>query len=387
MAKLSAGDVLTILGDFDQATTTLQPRDIKRLSVDKPTEYTTLTSFMVNQRQLFIVSDVTAADEPAYVKRVVTGKLPNASLKLYTNPAVPNSYGLPYKGKDVYLLEVEKPGMRLDSYLAETSPEFSRSTWQKYIKSGFVTVDKIVTTTPKTIITPDAVVTTAIPKAPNHSDQPLAILYEDDDVIVINKPVGMLTHSKGALHDEYSVADFFRTRTTFARDSNRPGIVHRLDRDTSGVLIGAKNPEAAQFLQRQFSQRRVKKTYTALLDGRPKQPEARLELPIGRHPANPSTFRVDGNGKSAVTTYHVITETGVHSLVELQPTTGRTHQLRVHMAYLGTPIHGDRVYGKPADRLYLHARDLEITLPSKERKVFHAAVPPEFEQYLQGQLS
>ena len=130
-------------------------------------------------------------------------------------------------------------------------------------------------------------------------------------------------------------------------------------------------------LQKQFADRKTKKTYYAVLSGIPKLAKANIDLPIGRNPTAPSTFRVDSNGKSAITKYEVLAMTDKCSLVKLQPQTGRTHQLRVHMKYLNTPILGDKVYGKAADRLYLHAASLEITIPTSERKTFTAPVPPE----------
>ncbi len=268
--------------------------------------------------------------------------------------------------------------MRLDAYLAEYWPEHSRSTWQKYIKAGYVKVNGEVETSGKRVLEEDDEVTTEVPDKPTHDEESLPVIYQDDNVIVVNKPVGVLTHSKGALNDEFTVADFFKRFTKYHIDTNRPGVIHRLDRDTSGVLIGALNNDTAKLLQRQFSDRKVKKTYVAVVDGEPKMPEALIDLPIGRNPKAPSQFRVDPNGKTAQTTYRVLASNGTYSLVELHPQTGRTHQLRVHMAHIGTPIHGDKVYGKAADRLYLHAAKLEITIPDGQRMLFAADIPPEF---------
>lgn len=268
--------------------------------------------------------------------------------------------------------------MRLDAYLAEYWPEYSRSTWQKYVKAGYVTVNGEVETSTKRTLGEDDAVETNVPDKPVHDEHTLPIVYQDKNVIVINKPAGLLTHSKGVLNDEFTVAEFFKRFTKYHLDTNRPGIIHRLDRDTSGVLIGALNDKTAKLLQRQFSDRKVKKVYIAVVDGVPKQAEALIDLPIGRNPKAPSQFRVDPNGKEARTLYKVLASNKKHSLVELRPETGRTHQLRVHMAYLGTPIHGDKVYGKEADRMYLHAAKLEITIPEGERMLFAADVPPEF---------
>lgn len=270
--------------------------------------------------------------------------------------------------------------MRLDAYMAQYWPETSRSVWQKHIESGYVQVNGVVETSSKRLLDEDDEVTISVPDAPTFDDQTLPVIYQDTNVIVINKPIGVLTHSKGALNDEFTAADFFKRFTTYHTDTNRPGIIHRLDRDTSGILVGALNDETASLLQRQFSERKVHKTYMAVIDGVPKEHEALIDLPIGRNPKEPSTFRVDAGGKSAQTKYRVIKSNGKVSLVELQPLTGRTHQLRVHMAYLGTPIHGDRVYGKPADRLYLHAASLEITIPTSNRQTFTTPVPKEFEE-------
>lgn len=269
--------------------------------------------------------------------------------------------------------------MRLDAYLAQYWPEYSRSTWQKYVKAGFVTVNGEIEKSVKRVLGEDDEVKADIPDLPTHDKETLAVIYKDENVIVINKPSGVLTHSKGALNDEFTAADFIKKFTDYHLDTNRPGIVHRLDRDTSGVLIGALNEKTAKLLQRQFAQRKVHKTYIAVVDGVPKMEEAVIDLPIGRNPKKPSQFRVDPKGKEAKTVYKVLASSKKRSLVQLQPLTGRTHQLRVHMAHIGTPIHGDKVYGKiPADRLYLHAAKLEITVPGGERMLFVADVPAEF---------
>lgn len=268
--------------------------------------------------------------------------------------------------------------MRLDQYTAQHWPEHSRSTWQKLIKNGHVRVNGVVVSSPKLDIGDDDDVQATPPAVADYSENTLPVVYEDENVIVINKPVGVLTHSKGALNEEFTVADFFSSRTSYNADTNRPGIIHRLDRDTSGILIGAKTPEAAKGLARQFADRKVKKTYMAVLDGIPKEVRAVIDLPIGRNPSAPSTFRVHVDGKPAETVYEIEKVGKTRSLVKLMPKTGRTHQLRVHMAYLNTPIRGDRVYGKEASRLFLHAYSLEITIPGGKRMVFEAPLPPEF---------
>lgn len=272
--------------------------------------------------------------------------------------------------------------MRLDAFVAQEYPERSRSTWQKLIESGNVQVNGHVQASVKHNVDESDVVTVDQLEQPNFDGHTLPVVYEDDNVIVIDKPVGVLTHSKGALNDEFTVAEFVRPLTSYKSDTNRPGIIHRLDRDTSGIIICAKNDSTASMLQRQFSERKTKKVYIAVLERGPKEPKAVLRLPIGRNPNAPSTFRVDSNGKDAETTYQVLRDqVNGTSLVELRPRTGRTHQLRVHMAYIHTPILGDKVYGTvKADRMYLHAHTLEITLPGGDRQVFTSPVPAVFDE-------
>ncbi len=272
--------------------------------------------------------------------------------------------------------------MRLDVYCAQFWPEQSRSTWQKLIKQGNVRVNNIVVDLLKYEVKEGDKVEVIEPKAQDFSGQSLPVIYEDKDVIVVDKPMGVLTHAKGELNEEFTVAEFVRPNTTFGLETNRPGIVHRLDRDTSGIIITAKNPEAARLLSKQFQDRKAKKTYVAVLDGVPREDKAFIDLPIGRNPKIPSTFRVDASGKSAETYYEVQRANETHSVVLLQPITGRTHQLRVHMAYINAPILGDRVYGKSAERLYLHAHKLEITIPGSQRKTFESAVPESFYKVL-----
>jgi 23S rRNA pseudouridine1911/1915/1917 synthase len=208
----------------------------------------------------------------------------------------------------------------------------------------------------------------------------LPVLFENDDVIVVNKPEGIISHSRGRYWNEPSVASFVRQKTD--QEGDRAGIVHRLDRATSGVMICAKNQPALSWLQRQFSDRKVKKTYVALVKGHLQHPEAIIDMPIERNPKAPATFRVGPNGKPSQTRYKVIESRENYDLVQLQPQTGRTHQLRVHLVQQKHPIVGDTLYdGEPADRLYLHALSIEITLPGGERKAFTSPLPKAFKTY------
>lgn len=284
----------------------------------------------------------------------------------------------------VHHLIADIAGERLDTFLARKLPQESRSTWQKYCANNLVTVGRALQKASRKL-QPGELVTAVEPEAPDFAQRSLPVVYEDDDVLVINKPSGILTHAKGVLSDEFTVAEFVRPRTTDGPETNRPGIVHRLDRATSGLIIAAKTPEAKRWLQKQFAERKVKKSYTALVSGLPAQPSAMIDLPIGRNPKKPQTFRVDPNGKPAQTAYQIVQTYGNYTLLSLQPLTGRTHQLRVHLKHLGHPIVGDELYGRPAPglgRLFLHAASLELTTPSRQRKVWQAPLPPELQTYL-----
>lgn len=279
-------------------------------------------------------------------------------------------------------------GERLDQRVVALIPLLSRSFATRLISDGKVTVNgRVVTKGGTKLRLEDDVAIDYNADDFVIPDITLPVLYEDDDCVVIEKPLGLLTHSKGEFNPEASVATWLHNRiedkTLVAVDehqpNNRAGIVHRLDRATSGVMIAAKTTAALTWLQKQFSQRKVKKTYYAVVTGHFKQSEAIIDMPIERNPKAPATFRVGVNGKPATTHYEVIDQSAHYSLVKLQPHTGRTHQLRVHLAELGHPIVGDVLYnGQPAERLYLHAQALEITLPNRERQIFEAPLPSEF---------
>lgn len=269
---------------------------------------------------------------------------------------------------------------RLDQYVVELHPTVTRSYATKLIHDGKVTVNHQTETKPGYKIRPhDSIEVEYDPKQFDAIPQiDLEILYEDDDCVVINKPVGLLTHSKGAFNPEATVATWLRGRLR-SMEGERAGIVHRLDRATSGVMVCAKTPEAHSWLQKQFAQRRTKKTYNAVIKGTVTPDEAIIDMPIERNPKAPATFRVGANGKPSSTRYRVLQSNGTYTLLELKPETGRTHQLRVHLAHVHAPIIGDVLYGgEETDRLYLHAKSLELTLPNRSRQVFTVDTPKSF---------
>jgi 23S rRNA pseudouridine1911/1915/1917 synthase len=285
-----------------------------------------------------------------------------------------------------FIIAEDQNRMRLDVAVAAAMPRLSRAFVQKLCDSDKILVNGKPNKTGYRVKIDDRIDVdyeeadlAAIPSID------LPILYEDNDCVVINKPAGVLTHAQGATTVEATVATFLRDRLADDLQGERAGVVHRLDRATSGVIIGAKNAAALSALQKQFAQRKTKKTYIAIVAGHLKENEAIIDMPIERNPKAPATFRVGANGKTAQTHYKVLEENDDVSLIELRPVTGRTHQLRVHLTQIGHPIIGDPLYGTGqfGDRLYLHALSLEITLPtSRERKTFTAPLPPEFKAYM-----
>ena len=260
--------------------------------------------------------------------------------------------------------KVEK--IRLDLMMAEIYKSYNRSTLQKFIEYGFVTVDWDVVKKPSQKFERCVKIDLKIPDIMKNADLVPEVIYEDDNVVVLDKPAGLLSMAKGQYCPENTLEKYGL-------------LVHRLDRDTSGVVILAKNPETQIFLKKQFQERKTHKIYYAVVEGRLKLDEAKIDLPLARDLKRPTTFRVDPGGKASETYYKVVKTNNEHSLVELRPVTGRTHQLRVHMKYLGHPILGDIVYGgEKADRLYLHAKSLEITLPGGKRTTFEAKIPESF---------
>jgi 23S rRNA pseudouridine1911/1915/1917 synthase len=285
-----------------------------------------------------------------------------------------------------YVVEPEAVGSRVDVFIASKYPQFARSALEVLFDNNLVQINGQAVKAGSRLREGDSVrvdETTLFQKPESIN---LQVIYEDAHVIVINKPPGVLTHSKGSLNTEGTVASFILPKITDDNlRGNRAGIVHRLDRATSGVIIAAKSSESLKYLQKQFSQRRTKKTYYAVVEDWPEQDDALIDATLLRNPKKPQTFKVGAGGKPAQTEYKVVKKfekSGQkYTLLELKPVTGRTHQLRVHLAYIGHPIVGDAVYGKAGGYTYLHAARLEVTLPGGERKVFEAPLPKFFKEF------
>jgi 23S rRNA pseudouridine1911/1915/1917 synthase len=278
-------------------------------------------------------------------------------------------------------------GKRTDVFVAENFSDYARSALRGLFREGFVLVNGEKEGPGDKLKENDVVSVDIASLLIEPLDISIPVIYEDADVVVMDKPAGILTHSKGVVNSEATVASFMKNKIT--DDSlvgNRAGIVHRLDRATSGVIIGAKKSTALAKLQKQFSQRKTKKLYLAVAEGIPEPEEAIIDAPIMRNPKKPQTFKVRQAGKPAQTRYKVINKVDKNgqtfAVLELVPITGRTHQLRVHLAYIGHPIVGDIIYGHGGPDLLLHAKSLELTLPTGKRKVFESQTPQRFKDFL-----
>lgn len=274
---------------------------------------------------------------------------------------------------------------RLDIFCLEQLPNLNRSLVQKLIIDGKILVNSHKEKTGHKIKEGE-VITIDFDETEHNkiSKIDIPIVYEDNDCLVLNKPVGILSHSKGVYNHEATVATFIANKLTDLV-GERAGIVHRLDRATSGLIICAKNQKALSWLQQQFAKRLVSKTYVAIINGQLNPSEAIVDMPIERNTHNPKQFRVGKNGKPAQTTYKVLKYNDKYALVELKPTTGRTHQLRVHLKQIGYPIVGDSLYGgEQASRMMLHALSLELILPTKENKKFMSNYPKEFNKFIKA---
>lgn len=278
------------------------------------------------------------------------------------------------------ITNTHETAQRADVLLANAYPQYSRAALAKLFVHGTIT-QKGKHLKPGEKLQPGEVFDAEVQLIEHVAEEiDIPIIYEDENVIVIDKPVGVISHARGRYWDEASVASFIRSRTQ-SLDGERAGIVHRLDRATSGVMICAKNAATMSLLQKQFAQRKTKKSYMAVVSGTPTEKEAIIDVPIARNPNKPQTFQPDAKGKQSQSQYEVIKSNENYSLLKLTPATGRTHQLRVHLRYIKHPIVGDKLYdGLPGERLFLHACSLEITIPDGQRKVFTSELPKEFNE-------
>jgi 23S rRNA pseudouridine1911/1915/1917 synthase len=298
---------------------------------------------------------------------------------------------------DIFHFEEPKP-QRLDKFLVACLEGYSRSRLQGLIKDGQVTVDGIPVYKASQMLDRSSTVQVRIPPArpANLAPEaiPLDIVFENDDLLVVNKPAGMVVHP-AAGHASGTLANAALGHAPEMEGiggQQRPGVVHRLDKDTSGLILMAKNDRAHVWLQDQFRQRSVIKIYIALVDGHPPTPTGRIEAPIGRDAKQRKLMAIVApqKGREAISEYRTLETFPKQTLLEVHPITGRTHQIRVHLAFLGCPVAGDTVYGRqhstiPIKRHFLHAARLTIRLPGeKTPRTFEAPLPEELKAVLKG---
>ena len=290
-------------------------------------------------------------------------------------------------------LTADRGGERLDTFIARRCPELSRSQARRLIDEGLVSVNGRQAK-PSEGVTAGLSVNVTIPPpetielAPEAI--PLTIIYQDGDILVLDKPAGLTVHPAPG-HPSGTLVNALLAACPDLRGiagSLRPGIVHRLDKDTSGLMVVAKNDRAQRALQGQLKEREVRKIYLALVKGVPAPREGTIEAPIGRHPKNRKKMAVVADGRESTTRYHVREEIagGKYSLLEVEPVTGRTHQIRVHLAAIGHPVVGDATYGRSSEsigRQFLHAHKLAFAMPLGGRTVeFVSPLPADLREAL-----
>jgi len=290
----------------------------------------------------------------------------------------------------------ESAGTRLDKFLADQISGVSRARIQNMISAGEVKVNGEVVSKPSQKLEfgdqISALVTALAEELPDKQNIALDVIYEDENVVVINKPAGLVVHP-GAGNDDNTLVNallFHWPQIVNVGETGRQGIVHRLDKDTSGVLIVAKSSTGYSWLVKQFKSRKAKKTYLALVDGKPPTPTGRIETRIGRDERHRQRMAITygDHGRKAETEFFTVAEYRDHTLLEVNPLTGRTHQIRVHLAFLGCPVVGDQIYGRrkksiEIERFFLHASKLVIRLPEGETETeFTAPLPADLQSII-----
>jgi 23S rRNA pseudouridine1911/1915/1917 synthase len=286
--------------------------------------------------------------------------------------------------------------LRLDKFLVSALPDYSRSRIQSFIKDGLVLVNGKPASKGGQILDHPADIEVLIPAPVPTSlvpeEIPLEIVFENQDLMIVNKPAGMVVHPSLG----HATGTLVHAALAHAPDiegvggEERPGVVHRLDKNTSGLIALAKNDKTHRWLQEQFHSRKVKKIYLALVDGHPPTPSGRIEIAIGRSSKDRNLMAAvpDHKGRESITEYKTLETFPQHALLEVHPETGRTHQIRVHLQYLGCPVAGDRVYGRKKatinlERHFLHAASLTLLLPGEKiPRTFEARLPEELQQAL-----
>lgn len=302
-----------------------------------------------------------------------------------------------------FVATVEDTGHRLDVFLAGRMPDWSRSQLQQLIRSGLARIDEQAARKAGEKVEAGNRISVLAKHEPLHAfpeELPLTVVYEDDDLAVVDKPAGMAVHiGVGTKSGTLVNALLFHLGNSLSAVAGeiRPGIVHRLDKMTSGLIVVAKNDAAHRALADQFRARTVHKHYQTLVHGRVEAEQGKIEAPVGRDPVKRARMKVGGIGaREALTLYRVARRFHHFTLLDVEPRTGRTHQIRVHCAHLHHPVVGDRMYGAPArvrvgsqeratlDRNFLHAARIEFAHPrSGEPRSFESPLPPRLRAFLE----
>lgn len=293
------------------------------------------------------------------------------------------------------IIKVKPQIDRLDKFLAKELKDFSRSQIQNLIDKGLIRVNQEQVDSDYHLRKNDAITVqfpTPKPQEIKAENIPLDVVFEDKDILVINKPAGLVVHPSSD-HPDHTLVNalLYREKDFFKLDETlRPGIVHRLDKDTSGLLVIAKNQEALEFLKSQFKKGQVHKKYVSLVHGKTQKEFGEIDKAISRHPINRMKFAEDEKGRKSKTSYQVLKHFDKFTLLELSPKTGRTHQLRVHLSNIGHPIVGDKLYGGKMllPRQFLHAAYLSFIHPQTKLRVkFEADLPPDLKKFLESFFS
>lgn len=289
-----------------------------------------------------------------------------------------------------FLASPEQAGQRLDKFLGASCPEFSRSRLQGFINDGHALVNGSTAKSSYPLRAGDEIVfeipVETLPSPLAAQEIPINIIFEDETLLVLNKPAGLVVHP-GAGNREGTLANGLLHHCgglEIVGGEGRPGIVHRLDKETSGCIVVAKTEATHQSLSAQFAAREVQKSYLALTDGIPRMPHGKIDAAIGRHPVHRQKMAVVDRGREALTHYRVLAHGEGKALVECRPKTGRTHQIRVHLKHLGHPVTGDPQYGRrgTAERHFLHAWKLAFKHPASGKRVyFTATLSPDFPRW------
>jgi 23S rRNA pseudouridine1911/1915/1917 synthase len=286
------------------------------------------------------------------------------------------------------------PSIRLDKYLTQVLPEFSRAHLQRLIRQGQILVNGRIAKASQKLSKSDRITVElpSVPGRPLAEPIPLAVIYEDEDVLVIDKPAGLTVHPAPG-HPSHTLVNAilaYCPGLTMSNELMRPGIVHRLDKDTSGLIVIAKNDFAREYLVAEFKSRNVTKGYLVLVKGRLSPEQGMIEASIGRDPYRRQKMAIVEAGKQASTQYQVRKYLGNYTLVEVAPQTGRTHQIRVHLSAIDYPVVGDTIYGTKSallHRQFIHAYRLGFRLPStRQYREFTSPLPTDLQQVL-GRLA